>query len=178
MAKWGARANDIGAWKTTSYSPSLRKNRSARDTAPELLLRKSLHRLGVRFRLHQRIGDRLTVDLVLPRYHIAVFVDGCFWHGCPLHGRAVSKGPNQKMWSEKLASVKQREARAARLLSEARLVVIRLWECSILADPEFAAAEIIRVTTGLPFTLSPAPGPVRRRCRRPPAKRMTGKWLR
>src|SRR4051812_28557935 len=59
-----------------------------RDTAPELAVRSELHRRGIRFRLHRPLipGMKRTVDIVLPSSKIAVFIDGCYWHSCPLHG--------------------------------------------------------------------------------------------
>ncbi|MEU9685382.1 hypothetical protein [Amycolatopsis japonica] len=53
-----------------------------------------MHRLGLRFRLHRAVAPRCTPDFVLPRYRLAVFVDGCFWHGCPAHSPAQFRGPN------------------------------------------------------------------------------------
>ncbi|MGW3402337.1 very short patch repair endonuclease [Streptomyces zhihengii] len=59
-----------------------------------------MHRLGLRFRLQLRVATRCTADFVLPRYGVAVFVDGCFWHGCPTHGPTVFRGPNASLWTE------------------------------------------------------------------------------
>src|SRR5690242_1595504 len=65
---------------------SMRANRG-RDTAPELAVRRAVHRLGLRYRVSARpiASLRRTADLVFPRQRVAVFVDGCFWHGCPVH---------------------------------------------------------------------------------------------
>ncbi|MFF7334140.1 hypothetical protein [Streptomyces sp. NPDC008150] len=62
------------------------RGRCVRDTAPEVALRRTVHRLGLRCRLQLRVGTRCTADFVLPRCYIAVFVDGCFWHSCSTHG--------------------------------------------------------------------------------------------
>jgi hypothetical protein len=80
-------------WVATPEGDHLR-GRRVRDTRPEVALRKAVHRLGLRFRLHQRVAPRCTADFVLPRYHVAVFVDGCFWYGCPKHGPKMFRGPN------------------------------------------------------------------------------------
>lgn len=67
----------------------MRGNRR-RDTAPELRLRSALHARGWRFRVDLPIavdGGRARPDLVFTRWRVAVFVDGCFWHSCPVHGR-------------------------------------------------------------------------------------------
>ena len=171
------RPSDAERWVSTPHSSALMKNRSGRDTAPELLLRKSLHRLGVRFRLHQPIGQRLSVDILLPRSKLAVFVDGCFWHGCPAHGRVVASGPNRDVWAEKLRSVKEREKRAERLLAEAGYRVFRAWECAILADPNAVAAQVLCAASGSVSTAKPVPGPIKRRCRKPAENRRDGRWL-
>ena len=67
------------------------------NTAPEVLLRQAVHAAGGRFRLHRRIAKGCTPDFVLPSRRVAVFVDGCFWHGCPEHGRKTPwTGPNAR----------------------------------------------------------------------------------
>lgn len=166
-----------GGWTPTAYSKALKKNRSTRDTAPELLLRKALHRLGIRFRLHQPIGQRLTADIILPRYRLAVFIDGCFWHSCPEHGRAIKTGPNSSLWKAKMESIKERERRAARLLNEAGYRVMRLWECAILHDAANVALLVQRATQGPLPVVKPARGPIKRRCRKPSPNRRGGRWL-
>ncbi|HEX3649745.1 MAG TPA: hypothetical protein VHV49_15075, partial [Pseudonocardiaceae bacterium] len=72
-------------WTSTARSGHLR-GRKSRDTGPELALRRALHARGLRFRLQIALTPRCRVDIVLPRHVVAVFVDGCFWHGCPEHG--------------------------------------------------------------------------------------------
>ncbi len=80
----------------------MRGNRS-RDTAPELVVRRLVHAMGLRYRVHTRPlpGLRRTADLVFTRQRVAVFIDGCFWHGCPEHHR--QPGANSAYWSEKVA---------------------------------------------------------------------------
>ena len=73
-------------WVSTDGGRHL-AGRKKNDTAPEIVLRKALHAQGVRFRLHRQLAKGCTPDIVLPGRRIAVFVDGCFWHGCPKHGR-------------------------------------------------------------------------------------------
>src|SRR4051812_23036418 len=79
-------------------SPAVRavmQGNRAFDTRPERSVRSAVHSLGLRFRKHaQPIKDlRCTADIVFPREQVAVFIDGCFWHGCPNHGR-VPKDQN------------------------------------------------------------------------------------
>jgi DNA mismatch endonuclease (patch repair protein) len=79
---------------------------------------------------------------VLPRYRLAVFVDGCFWHGCSRHGRNTFAGPNAALWEDKLRRNKMRDSRADALATDAGWHVLRVWECDVLADPPAAAATV------------------------------------
>ena len=112
------------------------------DTAPELALRRALHASGARYRLHQRIVARFTADIVFSKKKIAVFVDGCFWHGCPRHGQRNFRGPNASQWPEKIRRNKERDCRVTRMATEAGWRVIRIWECEINEDLE-SSAELV-----------------------------------
>ncbi|GHH83282.1 hypothetical protein GCM10018781_69970 [Kitasatospora indigofera] len=81
------------AWVRTEAGPHLR-GRVTRNTRPEVVLRQRVHAFGLRFRLHVPLASRCTPDFVLPRHRVAVFVDGCFWHGCPEHGPREFRAPN------------------------------------------------------------------------------------
>jgi DNA mismatch endonuclease, patch repair protein len=118
-------------------------NRGA-DTKPELLLRAELHRRGLRFRKHYRplAGLRCRADLAFPWLSIAVFVDGCFWHGCPAHGHRPRA--NGRYWREKLEGNRARDARNNELLSASGWTVIRIWEHEDLST---AADRVIRAVT-------------------------------
>jgi len=132
------------AWTSTERSKHLRR-RSKVNTAPEVLLRKALHAAGARFRLHRRLGQGCTPDIVLPRLRIAVFVDGCYWHSCPLHGRKTPfTGPNAALWEEKMLRNQERDARSTRLAEEAGWTVLRVWEHEIVESPDRAAARVLR----------------------------------
>jgi DNA mismatch endonuclease (patch repair protein) len=99
----------------------------SRDTAPEVALRRALHARGLRFRIHVPIaGTRRSIDIALPRHRVAVFVDGCFWHGCARHGTVPRA--NNEWWSDKLARNRARDRSTDLLLSEAGWRVIRVWE--------------------------------------------------
>ncbi len=102
----------------------------SKDTKPEKQVRSLLHRLGYRFRLHRK-GLPGTPDLVLPKYNLAVFVHGCFWH---LHSEC-SKGQipqkNRKFWKEKLLRNKERDEEVALQLKEQGWDVAVIWECEI-----------------------------------------------
>jgi DNA mismatch endonuclease (patch repair protein) len=119
----------------------MRGNRK-RDTRPELALRSELHRRGLRYRIDSEPvkGLRCRADIVFRRQKVAVFVDGCFWHGCPEHG--TSPKTNASYWSAKIARNVERDQLNEAKLSEAGWVVIRVWEHE---PPTDAASRIARV---------------------------------
>ncbi len=124
---------------TTSKGRHLAGRRKI-DTAPEIQLRRALHAAGARFRLHRQIARGCTPDIVLPGRSIAVFVDGCFWHGCPEHGRKTPwTGPNAALWEAKMRRNEDRDARATELAESRGWRVIRVWECQVT---EAAAAVV------------------------------------
>jgi DNA mismatch endonuclease, patch repair protein len=90
-------------------------------------------------------GSRLTVDIDFRSAKVAVFVDGCYWHGCPDHPRTPTRGPNKSAWDAKFRSVAEREDRAGRLLSNERYAVVRVRECRIKANPASVAGEIATI---------------------------------
>jgi DNA mismatch endonuclease (patch repair protein) len=99
-----------------------------RDTRPEVALRAALHRAGVRFRKEQPPlrGVRRRADVVIRKYRLAVFLDGCFWHGCPEHYRPPRTNPGY--WATKVARNRDRDADTDRRLREAGWTVVRVWE--------------------------------------------------
>jgi DNA mismatch endonuclease (patch repair protein) len=105
-------------------------------------LRKAVHARGLRFRLNRRVG-RYKPDFVLPRYHLAVFVDGCFWHGCPQHGPREIRGPNAARWQSKQVANRARDLAANTALAEAGWRVLRIWECETRADVDAAALKVL-----------------------------------
>lgn len=105
-----------------------------RGTRPEVAVRSALHRRGLRFRKNVRPerGLRCEADIVFRRERVAVFVDGCFWHGCPRHGRVPRT--NGDYWSAKLARNAARDDRNGRALKSAGWAVIRVWEHDAVDD--------------------------------------------
>ncbi|MFC9550805.1 very short patch repair endonuclease [Rhodococcus sp. NPDC056960] len=99
-----------------------------RDTAPELALRRELHRRGVRYFVDRAPmkGVRRRADLVFPRRKVAVYVDGCFWHSCPQH--ATFPKNNAEWWAEKLAGNVTRDRDTDTRLADAGWTVVRIWE--------------------------------------------------
>lgn len=98
------------------------------DTGPEMRLRRELHRRGLRFRKHVAplAGLRCRADLVFAGARVAVFVDGCFWHGCPSHGRQPAT--NGSYWRAKLDLNRARDRRNDEALAAAGWTVVRIWE--------------------------------------------------
>lgn len=135
------------SWITTRWSKSL-SGRPSRDTKPELLLRSALHRMGLRFRVHRRIpNSRLTVDIILPRYRIAVQVFGCFWHGhgCSVGGRKSPEGPNAAAWIAKRERVRESDKRGEALLLQAGISTVVVWECELREGAALIAARIAKL---------------------------------
>jgi DNA mismatch endonuclease, patch repair protein len=100
-----------------------------KDTKPELALRSALHRAGCRFRKDFPImvdGIRIRPDVVFTRAKMAVFVDGCFWHGCPEHGHRPKV--NGWYWEPKLARTRDRDRRNIELLERHGWATYRMWE--------------------------------------------------
>ncbi|MGA7178154.1 MAG: very short patch repair endonuclease [Thiobacillaceae bacterium] len=110
-----------------------------RDTHPEKALRRAVWALGLRYRLQYRIG-RARPDLVLVKARIAVFVDGCFWHHCPLHG-VMPKG-NHAFWKAKLMGNVQRDIETTQALVSAGWAVLRLWEHEVDESAKTCASRI------------------------------------
>jgi DNA mismatch endonuclease (patch repair protein) len=99
-----------------------------RDTRPETLLRSELHRRGLRFNVHvcPIPGVRREADLIFRRARIAVFVDGCFWHGCTEHRTQPKR--NAPFWQVKLERNRARDAETDALLRKEGWTSIRVWE--------------------------------------------------
>ncbi|MFC4912302.1 very short patch repair endonuclease [Actinomadura gamaensis] len=133
-------------WVSTPEGEHLR-GRRVRDTKPELALRRAVHRLGLRFRVQQRLVPHCTVDFVLPRHRVAVFVDGCYWHGCPQHGPKGFRGPNAERWEEKIATNRARDARNTAAVEAEGWTVVRVWECEIRSDVRQAALRVAEECT-------------------------------
>jgi len=115
-----------------------------RDTGPELALRSKLHGAGFRYRVDRAPlpGLRRRADLVFGPARVAVFVDGCFWHGCPEHGNQPRS--NEAWWTAKLKRNRDRDADTDAQLVAAGWLPVRVWEHE---DPAAAAAAIAAVVT-------------------------------
>lgn len=112
-------------------SPAVRRQmigNKGRDTKPELALRSAVHRLGLRYRVAAPPirGLRRSADMIFRRARVAVFVDGCFWHGCPQHYAAPAT--NAGYWAAKVTRNSARDRDTDARLADAGWVVIRVWE--------------------------------------------------
>ena len=121
------------------------QSNKGRDTQPELALRSAAHALGLRYRVSVRPLRELrrTADLVFTKVRVAVFLDGCFWHGCPDHHTVAAT--NASFWAEKVESTRSRDRDTDRRLADAGWTSIRVWEHE---DPVEAAQRIHAVVRG------------------------------
>jgi DNA mismatch endonuclease (patch repair protein) len=118
-----------------------------KGTAPELALRQELFHRGLRYRLGLAVPGvkRRSIDIAFTRQRLAVFVDGCFWHGCPEHGNAPRA--NVSWWTEKLAANQGRDADTNAALLAAGWTVLRVWEHDC---PLPAADRVLALLAGAP----------------------------
>lgn len=122
----------------------MRANRR-RDTKPELKVRRRVHAAGLRYRVDYAplLGHRRhCADLVFTRAKVAVFVDGCYWHGCPEHHRQPTS--NSDYWSAKVSGNRDRDTRVNALLTDAGWTVLRFWEHEAPADVAARIVEVVR----------------------------------
>lgn len=125
---------------TSAHATATMRANRGRDTGPELMLRRELHARGRRFRLQRRLnlgGVSARPDLVFPRHRVAVFVDGCFWHGCPEHMTWPVR--NADFWRAKIEGNMARGRGQDRALSDDGWLVVRVWE----HEPAFKAADVV-----------------------------------
>lgn len=99
-----------------------------RDTSAELLVRREAHRRGLRYRVDAPLPGmpRRRADMLFTRAQVAVFIDGCFWHACPIH--QTWPKANSSWWASKLTKNVERDRDTDRRLEELGWVVLRFWE--------------------------------------------------
>ncbi len=136
--------DDTGTALSWASSPAVRRvmqGNKSRDTLPEIAVRRAVHAMGMRFRVSARpIAElRRTADLVFRRSRVAVFIDGCFWHGCPAH-HAPPKS-NSEYWAQKIEGNRTRDVNTTELLRAAGWMVLRFWSHE---EPLEVAARIAR----------------------------------
>ncbi|MGW5020893.1 very short patch repair endonuclease [Streptomyces cacaoi] len=118
----------VSGLKTTEATRARMRRQKSRDTEIEMALRRALHAAGLRYRVHRRpiAGVRREADLVFGPARVAVFVDGCFWHGCPEH--ATWPKNNADFWRTKIEKNRARDRDTDARLAEAGWLSVRVWE--------------------------------------------------
>jgi len=122
-----------------------------RDTAPEVAIRRAVHARGLRYRVDATLpGTRRRADLLFTRAKVAVFVDGCFWHGCPEHGTQPKR--NASWWAEKIAMNIRRDRDTDSRLAAADWKVVRVWSHEPVdqAVERIVRTVVSRIRTGTP----------------------------
>ena len=131
----------------TAEATAIGKANKRTGTRCEIAIRSELHARGLRFRkdLLLRVGGiRVRPDIVFTKARVAVFVDGCFWHACPEHGRSPKS--NKAYWGPKLQRNRDRDAEVNEVLRRAQWTVVRVWEHE---DPAHAADEVLKLIRSL-----------------------------
>lgn len=143
-SKMKAASNKRIAKPAPSSDAALKRMKAAkpRNTAPEKALRSALHKRGLRFRIDEKPIKELNrkADIVFRPAKVAIFVDGCFWHGCPFHGTQAKA--NAEFWSFKIKQNQERDVDTTKRLEEAGWKVIRVWEHE---NPEKASEKICKI---------------------------------
>ncbi|WP_225848283.1 very short patch repair endonuclease [Streptomyces sp. HPF1205] len=143
------------AVKPSSLGVSARMSRQAsRDTSPEVAVRRLLYAAGYRYRLHRPVPGlpRRTIDIVFPGPKVAVFLDGCFWHGCPEH--ATHPKANAQWWRTKLDRNIARDIETNACLTEQGWTVLRFWEHESAEDVARQVALAVAARRAGPFGTS------------------------
>lgn len=144
----GLSASDstFTSWAGSDAVRSIMRSNKGRDTRPELELRRLLHAMGLRYRMNHKVSalPRRSIDIAFPKYHLAVFVDGCYWHGCPEHYRPSTS--NREFWSDKIRGNMERDRDTESRLRDAGWDVLRFWEHVNPVTAADLVAEHLRAT--------------------------------
>jgi len=120
----------------TSRSDLMRRVRT-KDTLPEVKVRRALHAVGLRFRLHRKDLPG-TSDIVLPRFKTCLFVHGCFWHGHEGCSKARLPNTRKSFWVEKISKTRERDKRKRNALEREGWKVVIIWECETKSNKKLA----------------------------------------
>lgn len=149
------------SWAKNATTRAVMLGNKRRDTLPELRVRQLVHAAGLRYRVDYPPSSqnrRLRADLVFTRAKVAVFIDGCFWHGCPQH--YVASRTNTDYWGPKIAANAERDARNTALLEAEGWTVLRLWAHT---PADEAAARVVSAVTATRAAARPGHGTARGR---------------
>lgn len=142
MAKWSRQSGGVSGGESWATDPGTRRSmlsNRGRDTVPELAVRRLLHASGARYRVDfPPLGGRRRADIVFTRQHVAVFIDGCFWHSCPQHSTLPAR--NSEYWIPKLQRNVERDREVDDLLQTHGWTFLRFWEHE---DPARVAGAIL-----------------------------------
>jgi DNA mismatch endonuclease, patch repair protein len=132
----------LKSWAASAAVRRVMRGNKSRDTEPEIAVRRAVHAMGLRYRVVARplVGVRRTADLVFRRVKVAIFVDGCFWHGCPAH-HAPPK-TNAGYWAMKIEGNRVRDRHTTAMLTAAGWTVLRFWSHE---EPLTVATQIAEV---------------------------------
>lgn len=137
------------SWASSPGVRASMQSNKGRDTKPEVALRSAAHAAGLRYRVSIRPLSNLrrTADLVFPKARVAVFLDGCFWHGCPEHHTVAVT--NAKFWADKVEGNRRRDRDTDRRLAEAGWASVRIWEHEDPIDAAQRIREIVVARRGV-----------------------------
>jgi DNA mismatch endonuclease (patch repair protein) len=121
---------DVHSKETRSYNMSRIRSK---DTKPELLVRRFLHKNGFRYRLYVKDLPGKP-DIVLPKYKVVIFIHGCFWHGHEGCKKAVLPKTRTDWWQAKIVSNTKNDFKASGLLEDLGWKVITIWQCQLKND--------------------------------------------
>lgn len=142
------RGRDKRTLPTTPEMSRRMSTQLSKNTRIELQLRSALHARGLRYRIHRRPlqAVRRHADIVFSRAKVAVYVDGCFWHGCPQH--ATWPRRNAAFWRDKIETNIQRDQETDRSLVEAGWIPVRVWEHDAVDEAADRIARLVRSRVG------------------------------
>lgn len=128
------------SWASSDAARATMRGNRSRDTKPELLVRRIVHAAGYRYRVNARPEKDLcrTADLLFRPARVAVFIDGCFWHGCPEH--YIAPKAHDTYWSEKVERNRARDLETTEILRSRHWTVLRFWEHE---EPAEVAARVM-----------------------------------
>ncbi|GAB3996378.1 very short patch repair endonuclease [Nocardioides marmoraquaticus] len=147
------------SWASSSAVRAVMRGNRRRDTRPEMRVRRALHARGLRYRVDiaPLAGLRRRADVVFRGPRVAVFIDGCFWHGCPEHG--MTPRTNTEFWRAKLDRNRERDVETTLVLAAAGWVVLRFWEHETAGDD--AMSDVVRRVEAAVRGRAPGAGEVR-----------------